>query len=103
MSTETRLATVDQSGGRLAPVQPPGPGAPPRTPAREPGFDMGVAVRAVRRYWPLIAVLGVAAAVGTAVAVWKFLPPGRQSACTVLHISDVQPVLIQATPEGQVN
>src|SRR5207302_9809367 len=76
---------------------------PPRPPAKEPGFDIGVAVRAVRRYWPLIAVLGVVVGVGTAAAVWKFLPPGRQSACTVLHISDQQPVVLQVTPEGQIN
>src|SRR5437588_8824415 len=100
MSSETRLATVDPSGGRLAPVPPqPGPGAPqpPRQQAREPGFDIGTAVRAVRRYWPLIVVLGAVIGVGTAAAVWKFLPPGRQSACTVLHISDQQPVMLQAT------
>src|SRR5690349_3305190 len=101
MSSETRLATVDQSGGRLAPAPPqPGPGAapppPPRPPSREPGFDVAVAARAVRRHWPLIAVLGLAVGAATAAAVWQFLPPGRQSACTVLHISDQQPVVQQA-------
>ena len=51
----------------------------------------------------LVAVLGGAVGIGTAAAVWEFLPAGRQSACVVLHISDQQPFVSQATPEGQVN
>jgi capsular exopolysaccharide synthesis family protein len=106
MSSETQLATVTQPAVRLtAEVPPPGPGAPsrPRPPGTQPGFDAWIAVRAVRRYWLLAAVLGAAAGAGAAAAVWEFLPPGRQSACAVLHISDQQPVVSQATPEGQVN
>jgi capsular exopolysaccharide synthesis family protein len=129
MSNDTRLVIVDQTGRRLAvevppadpavpgpdprplvPFTPPGPpppdpGAPPRlrAPAGQPGIDLGFVTRVVRRYWLLIAVLGAAVGAGAAAAVWEFLPPGRQSACAVLHISDQQPVVLQATPEGQIN
>jgi succinoglycan biosynthesis transport protein ExoP len=129
MSTETQLATVNQSSAwRTAEVPtPPVPGAPdsdpprhvvafpvleppgpassssPRVPSNHPGWDAGLAVRAVRRHWLLAVVLGAVVGGGAAAAVWHFLPPGRQSACTVLHISDQQPVLLQATPESQIN
>jgi capsular exopolysaccharide synthesis family protein len=125
MSSETRLAIAGQSAGQgpaegppapgpsapdprpLVPLAvaaaPPGPGVPPPTPIRRPGADAGITVRALRRYWPLIALFGATVGGGLAAAVWEFLPPGRQSACAVLHISDQQPIVLQATPEGQTN
>ena len=125
MPTEPRVTIVDQSAGRpAAEASPPAhgtpvpdsrllvpaaaavpPASPPahRAPTKLPEFDVSVAVRAVRRHWLLIVVLGAVVGGGAAAAVWEFLPPGRQSSCTVLHISDQQPAVLQVTPEGQIN
>ncbi len=117
MSSETRLAIADQSAGQVPAEVPrlpaPGPSAPllatapaasvPSPASNPPGWDTGLVVRAVRRYWALILVCGAVVGGGVAAAVWKFLPPGQQTACVVLHISDQQPVVLQATPEGQTN
>ena len=107
MSSETRLVTVNQPAGRLAAEMPTPSGPVPPSRSREPDksteFDTWIALRVVRRYWLLVAVFGGALGIGAATAVWEFLPPGRQSACVVLHISDQQPFVSQATPEGQVN
>ena len=100
MSTETRLAIMDQSAGQFPPrcrrrprprsgpsplvpftVPAPRRRAPaflPRAPINQPGLDAGLVVRAVRRYWLFIAVFGAAVGGGAAAAVWEFLPPGRQ-------------------------
>jgi succinoglycan biosynthesis transport protein ExoP len=107
MSSETRLVTVTQPAGRL-PAEPSAPTNPltasrPRVPDKPAGFSTWIAIRAVRRHWFLAAVLGAVFGFGGAAAVWKFLPSGRQSSSVVLHISDQQPFVSQATPEGQVN
>jgi len=118
MPIESRLAITDRSAGRV-PVEVPNPPpsvstSNPRPPValnvptapaltNQKGRDRGLVVRAVRRYWVFIALFGAAVGSGLAAAVWQLLPPGRQTACVVLHISDQQPVVLQATPEGQTN
>jgi len=118
MPIESRFVITDPSAGRV-PVAVPNPFPSVSTPEPRPpvalavptapaltnqvGRDRGLVARAVRRYWVSIVLLGAAVGGGLAAAVWTYLPPGRQTACVVLHISDQQPVLLQATPEGQTN
>jgi capsular exopolysaccharide synthesis family protein len=108
MSSENRIAivTTDHSHPRsatLAASVAPAPANRPWPVAGGPKFDLGVAVRAIRKYWLLIAVLGLPLGAAAAAAVWTFLPPAQSSACTVLLISSQQPFVFQLTPEAQLD
>ncbi len=107
MSSDHRLAVIPPEHAHPLPaVLLPVGGLPlgrPRPAVATPGFDFGIAVRAVRRYWLPIALLGGLLGAGAAAAIWKFLPPARESAYTVLHISSQPPHLFYITPEAQVD
>src|SRR5688572_7596626 len=99
---DSQLAITDRSSGRIpfeVPNPPPGafPLNPPPpvaltvatspAPTNQAGWNSGLVARAVRRYWMFIILIGAAVGSGLAAAVWTLLPPGRQPACVVLHIS----------------